>query len=321
LNLLTEKYRPTVREEIVGNKNEIDRLFSMVSSGKLTHCILEGVAGVGKTTTALVIAKQLFKEWIKSNFLELNASDERGIDVVREQIKTFAKTSPFNSTFKIILLDEGDEMTAEAQNALRRIMEKYSDICIFIFAVNAVERLIDPIKSRCEVFHFGPLSVEDITARLAQVYREEKKLGAFPDNDLPALRKVAEYSQGDMRKALNHLQVLLASGEPLTARAVETIKPVDYGKIIFDSLQRGRFLEARQSLYKAFEVGYAPRYVLQLLHKVYISEEIDYQQKANSIFELAETDYRMTLGIDKILAFDKLLLKLLEFNKVEIKQV
>jgi replication factor C small subunit len=177
--------------------------------------------------------------------------------------------------------------------------------------VNAAEKLIDPIKSRCEVFHFGPLSVEDITERLASVFREEKKLGAFPDNDLPALRKVAEYSQGDMRKALNHLQVLLASGEPLTAGAVETIRPVDYGKIIFDSLQKGRFLEARQNLYKAFELGYAPRYIIQLIHKVYISAELSITVKAEAVFELAECDYRMTQGVDKQLAFDKLLLKLL----------
>jgi DNA polymerase III delta prime subunit len=627
MQLLTERYRPGCREEIVGNKNEVDRLFGMVNSGKLCHIILEGVAGVGKTSCALVIAKQLFKEWIKSNFLELNASDERGIDVVREQVKTFAKTSPFNSTFKIILLDEGDEMclpedaeiiigrkgtqrgyrttkiqnfyssrfcpmpsvnletgkieedkgklvdsgyadfykltlkdgrtveasenhpffilvnnklqkillkdlkvgnfivdyqedimnkckvcgkftlnifcgkncrdiyhtfwmkktggfmfgkthtrearkkisllasrpfeekygvervyverakrsrygvngfknsnyrrdlekndseicvkcggsfktkgndgiyvhhidgnrennkpenllyvcpkchnlkchntlkaflkkgwevlrgkpdeidpveiinieyigkkksynitmkknpsfllgngilthnTSDAQNALRRIMEKYSDICIFIFAVNAAEKLIDPIKSRCEVFHFGPLSVEDITERLASVFREEKKLGAFPDNDLPALRKVAEYSQGDMRKALNHLQVLLASGEPLTAGAVETIRPVDYGKIIFDSLQKGRFLEARQNLYKAFELGYAPRYIIQLIHKVYISAELSISVKADAIFELAECDFRMTQGVDKQLAFDKLLLKLL--NQIPVNK-
>jgi len=318
MQLLTEAYRPKCREDIVGNKSELDRLLGMVNSGKLCHVILEGPAGTGKSSTALVIAKQLFKEWIKSNFLELNASDERGIDVVREQIKTFAKTSPFNSTFKIVLLDEGDEMTAEAQNALRRIMEKYSDICIFIFAVNAAEKLIDPIKSRCEVFHFGPLSVEDITERLASVFREEKKLGAFPDNDLPALRKVAEYSQGDMRKALNHLQVLLASGEPLTAGAVETIRPVDYGKIIFDSLQKGRFLEARQNLYKAFELGYAPRYIIQLIHKVYISAELSISVKADAIFELAECDFRMTQGVDKQLAFDKLLLKLL--NQIPVNK-
>jgi len=309
--LLVEKYRPHSREEIVGNKNEVDRLFAMTNSGHLTHCILEGVPGIGKTSSILVIAKKLFGEFFRSNFMELNASDERGIDVVREQIKTFARQAPFGSSFKIILLDEADSMTDDAQQALRRIMEKYSDLCIFMMSVNSVEKIIPAIQSRCEVFHFGPLSVDDITERLASVFREEKKLGAFPDNDLPALRKVAEYSQGDMRKALNHLQVLLASGEPLTAGAVETIRPVDYGKIIFDSLQKGRFLEARQNLYKAFELGYAPRYIIQLIHKVYISAELSITVKAEAVFELAECDYRMTQGVDKQLAFDKLLLKLL----------
>ena len=334
MQLLTESYRPKCREDIVGNKSELDRLFGMVNSGKLCHVVLEGPAGTGKSSTALVIAKQLFKEWIKSNFLELNASDERGIDVVREQIKTFAKTSAFNSGFKIILLDEGDEMTPEAQNALRRIMEKYSDICIFIFAVNAAEKLIDPIKSRCEIFHFGPLSVEDITERLFDVYASEKGIDrkanfkrledsnamiiTVETPESSALRKVAEYSQGDMRKALNHLQVLLASGEALTSETVETLKPVDYGKIIFDSLQKGRFLEARQNLYKAFELGYAPRYIIQLIHKVYISAELSISVKADAIFELAECDFRMTQGVDKQLAFDKLLLKLL--NQIPVNK-
>jgi replication factor C small subunit len=317
--LLTEKYRPSKREEIVGNKNEIDRLFTMSQSGALTHCILEGPPGTGKTTCAIVLAKKLFGEFFRSNFLELNASDTRKIDDVRGPIKTFIKTAPFNANFKILLLDEGEDMSDEAQNALRRLMEKHSDITLIIFAVNTSEKIIDAIKSRCEIFHFAPLSNDDITERLIHVYLSEKS-PSYPGGEprvldkalTEPLYKIAEFAQGDMRKALNHLQVLLASGEPLTAGTVETIRPVDYGKMIFDSLQKGRFFEARQNLYKAWELGYAPRYILTLIHNIYIQEDIDVLQKRDAIFALAECDYRLVLGVDKILAFDKLLLELLK---------
>lgn len=312
MNLLTEAYRPKVREDLVGNKTQIDQIFNMVNSGKLTHLIFEGPAGTGKTSTALVIGHQLFKEFYHQNFLELNASDSRRIDDVRGTIKTFAKTIPMgDNKFKIVLLDEGDEMTPEAQNALRRTMEKFSEICIFIFAVNNFERLIEPIRSRCQVFHFGPISQLEISARLAGIYKKEMSYGAFPDTEVPALMKIAEYSHGDLRKAINHLQMLLASGEPLTEASVDSIRPVDYGKIIVDALQRSRFMEARVELYKALELGYAPRSLIGQIHHAYISDEsIEFNMKANAVFELAECDYRFTLGVDKILAFDKLLMKL-----------
>ena len=312
--LLTERYRPGCRADISGNTETINRIFSMVDSGKLTHLCFEGVAGVGKTSTAYVIAHQLFGANLKSNFIEMNASDERGIDVVREKITNFARMSPFNSSFKIILLDEADSMTSEAQNALRRTMEKYSDITIFIFACNSKEKLIDPILSRCEVFHFGPLSVEDILARLTTVASKEGLIKTVPDANLSnALLKIAEYSQGDMRKALNHLQVLLASGEPLTEASVDCIKPVDYGKLVFDALQAGKFMAARTHVFKALELGYDARSLLSLLHKVYISEEtLELDEMKNSILALSECDYRMTQGVDKILALDALMLRLLK---------
>ncbi len=315
MELLVEKYRPKVREDIVGNVETINRIFSMVNSGKLTHMAFEGIAGTGKTSTAGVIARQLFGTSIRSNYMELNSSDERGIDVVRDKIKTFAKISPFNSTFKVILLDESDEMTPESQNALRRIMEKYADITIFIFCVNSIEKLISPIKSRCEVFHFGPISTEDICSRLQVVYMKEKgpvvNGTVGPDIGL-ALKKIAEYAQGDMRKALNHLQVLLSSGEPLTEVSVDTIRPIDYGKLIFDSLQSGRFLEARTYYLKFLEIGFDSRNIISMLHKIYIVSEIELEEMKTAIISISEADYRMTCGVDKILALDALLLKLLK---------
>jgi replication factor C small subunit len=315
MNVLTEKYRPEKREDIVGNKETIDKIFSVVNSGKLCHMIFEGIAGSGKTSTAKAIAKQLFGTNIKMNYLELNASDERGIETVQEKIKMFAKVVPFQTGVKLILLDEGDEMTATAQNALRGIMEQYANICIFIFTANNAERLIEPIRSRCEVFHFGPISTDDMIVRLTKIYEDERKI---PITSVPsleeqlALRKIAEYSQGDMRRALNHLQVLLSSGEPLSEASVDTIKPIDFGKMIFDALQAGRFLEARSHVFKALELGYDARNLLSLCHKVYIASDVDISTMKIAIISLSECDYRMTQGVDKVLALDAVLLRLMK---------
>ena len=310
MSLLTERFRPKTREEIVGNKETLDRLFNMVKTGNLTHCILEGFPGVGKTTVALVIARQLFGEFFRSNFLELNASDERGIEVVRNQIKTFAKTSPLNATFKILLLDEADQLTPEAQQALRRTMETYSGICRFIFSVNNLEKIIDAIRSRCETFRFGPIPVSDMALRLCYIYEQEK--GTSSVNVASAMQKIAEYSHGDMRKAINHLQLLLASGEELTEASVDSIKPINYGKLIFDSLQKGRLLEARKHLQTALELGYKEDYIIELLHNSYIDDlTLDSNTKAEAVFNLCETDFRLTQGVNAMLAMDNLLYQLL----------
>ena len=311
MSLLTERFRPKTREEIVGNKEVIDKIFSMVKSGNLTHCIFEGIAGIGKTTCALVIARTLFGEFYKSNFLELNASDERGIEVVRNQIKAFARTAPLNAEFKILLLDEADNMTNDAQQALRRTMERYSNICKFIFSVNNLEKLIDPIQSRCETFRFGPISKEDSYYRLCQIFVAEGH-SLTEEGAQKGLEKIAEYSHGDMRRAINHLQLLLASDEELTEASVESIKPTDYGKLIFDSLQKGRLLEARKHLQSALELGYKEDYLIELLHNTYIDDStLDTNTKAEAVFNLCETDFRLTQGVNAILAMDNLLFQLL----------
>ena len=310
MSLLTEKYRPRERSELVGNKIVIDKIFTLVASGNVPHLILEGPAGTGKTSTALVIARTLFGEFFRSNFLEMNSSDARGIETVRNEIKTFARTAPLNAEFKILLLDEADNMTNDAQQALRRTMERYSNICKFIFSVNNLEKLIDPIQSRCEIFRFAPLAISDMSLRLCFIYEQEKKTSSI--NVASALEKVAEYSHGDMRKAINHLQLLLASGEELTEASVESIKPINYGILIFDSLQKGRLLEARKHLQIALELGYKEDYIIELIHNVYIDDvTLDTNTKAEAVFNLCETDYRLTQGVNAMLAMDNLLYKLL----------
>jgi len=159
----TEKYRPSKFEDLVGQENIIKRVESLTNSLNIPHLLFAGPAGTGKSTLALITVKELFKENWKENYLELNASDERGISVVREKVKNFARTKSIgNVPFKIIFLDEADALTPEAQQALRRTMENYSTTCRFILSCNYSSKVIDPIQSRCALFRFKLLEKKAI---------------------------------------------------------------------------------------------------------------------------------------------------------------
>src|SRR3989304_4493842 len=146
----TEKYRPSKFSEIVGQDNTVKKVQSLTKSLNIPHLLFAGPAGTGKSTLALITVKELFGDKWKENYLELNASDERGIDVVRQKVKDFARTKAIeNIPFKVIFLDEADALTKEAQQALRRTMENYSNTCRFIMSCNYASNIIDPIQSRC----------------------------------------------------------------------------------------------------------------------------------------------------------------------------
>jgi len=152
----TEKFRPDNFSDIKGQKDIVKRIKAFVEQKNMPHLLFAGPAGVGKTTLSLVVVKQLYKDMWRENFLELNASDERGIDVVRVKVKEFARTKSIgNVPFKIIYLDECDALTKEAQQALRRTMENYTQTCRFILSCNYSSKIIEPIQSRCAVFRFS----------------------------------------------------------------------------------------------------------------------------------------------------------------------
>ena len=197
-----EKYRPATLNDVVGQREIVERLKNYVGAQSLPHLLFTGTAGIGKTTSAVALAREFFGENWQVNFRELNASDERGIDVVRNQIKQFARTAPIgNATFKILFLDEADALTNDAQSALRRTMENYAHTCRFILSCNYSSKIIDPIQSRCAIYRFKPLDREAITEELKRIAKNEGL--TISEAAMDAIIYVA---QGDMRKAINALQ-------------------------------------------------------------------------------------------------------------------
>ena len=168
-----EKYRPQKLEDIVGQKQIITRLEKYIGEGSMPNLMFTGPAGVGKTTTALALAKSILGEYWRNNFLELNASDARGIDTVRNDIKSFCRLKPVGAPFRIIFLDEVDNMTKDAQHALRREMEMYTKTASFILSCNYSSKIIDPIQSRCAIFRFAPIKGEEIKERLQFICESE----------------------------------------------------------------------------------------------------------------------------------------------------
>ncbi|XP_065054982.1 replication factor C subunit 5-like [Rhopilema esculentum] len=198
-----EKYRPSSLEDLISHKDIVNTIQRFIKEDKLPHLLFYGPAGTGKTSTILAVAKQIYsKKEFSSMVLELNASDDRGIGIVREQILTFASTRTiFKSKFKLVILDEADAMTNDAQNALRRVMEKYTENTRFCLICNFLTGIIPALQSRCTRFRFGPLETEQMQLRLDHVIKAEN-VNVTPDG----LSSIIRLASGDMRKSLNILQ-------------------------------------------------------------------------------------------------------------------
>ena len=291
-----EKYRPSNLSEVVGQTPITSRLKNYVKERSMPHLLFAGPSGTGKTTCALALAKELFGELWKHNLHELNASDERGIDVVRGKIKEFARTAPLGEDgFKIIFLDEADALTGAAQAALRRTMEKYSRTCRFVMSCNFSSKIIDPIQSRCAVFRFRPLKAEDVERYLKFVaVKEELNI------DKEAYESLTYLAQGDLRRAINGLQMAAAANVDITQdvvyEAVAAARPEEVKEALEMSLNNN-FAGARERLDTLqITYGLAGEDVLRQMHRSVRDIEVPDTIKVQMIEKLAEADFRLSEG-------------------------
>ena len=291
-----EKYRPSNLSEVVGQTPVTSRLKNYVKERSMPHLLFAGPAGTGKTTCALALAKELFGELWKHNLHELNASDERGIDVVRGKTKEFARTAPLGEDgFKIIFLDEADALTGAAQAALRRTMEKYSRTCRFVMSCNFSSKIIEPIQSRCAVFRFRPLKAEDVERYLKFVaVKEELNI------DKEAYESLTYLAQGDLRRAINGLQMAAAAKVDITPdvvyQAVAAARPEEVKDALEMSLNNN-FAGARERLDTLqITYGLAGEDVLRQMHRSVRDLEVPDTIKVQMIEKLAEADFRLSEG-------------------------
>lgn len=310
-----EKYRPRNLSEVAGQTDVVNRLKAYVSSKSLPHLLFTGSAGVGKTTCAVALAREMFGDTWSMNFRELNASDERGIDVVRNQIKQFARTSPLgDATFKILFLDEADALTQDAQAALRRTMENYAETCRFILSCNYSSKIIDPIQSRCAIYRFKPLDDDAVYREMQRIAKNE---GIKVDES--AYIAISYVAMGDMRKAINALQGAAIVSDVVTAENIYAItsnaKPEEIEKLLAYCFE-GDFETAERALHSLmYDRGIAPNELLnQIYRTISASVSIDRRVKVDLIDAVGEADFRISEGADADIQMDALLARFVKAN-------
>jgi replication factor C small subunit len=306
-DIWTEKYRPKTFEEVVGQQEIIKRIRSLVQSLNIPHLLFAGPAGIGKSTLALIIVKTLFGQNWRTNYLELNASDERGIDVVRQKVKDFARTKALGQVpFKVIFLDEADALTKEAQQALRRTMENYSNTCRFIMSCNYSSRIIDPIQSRCVIFRFKLLEKKDISSVIQKIAQNESL--ALEEGIHETLYEAAE---GDCRRAINLLQATSSISPNINSEMVNMIvakaKPKDV-KIVLDYALAGDFVSAREKLLDVMlKESISGTDIIKAIQKETWNLQIEPEIKVRLTEKTGEAEFRMTEGSDEFVQLQALL--------------
>lgn len=307
-----EKYRPQSLSEMVNQKEIVERLESFVKTKNIPHCIFAGPPGTGKTTAALCLARDLYGAGYREHLMELNASDERGINVVRKTVKTFARMRSIGEIpFKIMILDEADNMTRDAQQALRRTMERFTGTCRFILIANYSGKIIEPIQSRCAPFRFTYLSREDHDIYLRRII--EKENVKMSDDGLDAIFEVCG---GDLRKTTNTLQAAASLGRSIDAETVYSVigraNPADVREMITLAM-KGDFIGSREKLREMIlKYGLAGIDIIRQIHIEIFRSGLPEKWKIKLADAIGEIDFRLIQGADEEVQLSALLARLTE---------
>ena len=306
----TEKYRPKRLADVAGQENNLRTLTAFVEKKDMPNLLFAGPPGVGKTTATLALAHELYGDELDGKILELNASDERGIDVVRGKIKDFARSVSLRDIpFKIVFLDEADALTPEAQHALRRTMEIYSGQTRFILSCNYSSKIIEPIQSRCAIFRFVPLKEADVCKMLEKIAK-----GEGLDVEKAALDAIFYVSEGDMRKAVNTLQGAAIHSKKITPDVVYDIasraRPKEIKEMAELALE-GHFTQAREKLnFLMIEHGLSGEDVILQLYREVVNLEIPEKMKIRLVDRIGEYNFRLVEGANERIQVEALLAQL-----------